>query len=70
MADAVLEHTTVRIGISSLADAYLKAEGEVLQFDGFLRVYFESTDEEEEEEAKGILPPLKVGQELDLSQAV
>ncbi len=66
MADAVLEKTTVRIGISTVPDAYLKAEGEVLKFDGFLRVYLESTDDDEEEEAKGMLPPLKVGQGLDL----
>ena len=66
MADAVLEKTTVKIGISTISDSYLKAEGEVLKFDGFLKVYLESTDEEEEDEAKGMLPPLKVGQELNL----
>ncbi|MCB0560358.1 MAG: type I DNA topoisomerase [Lewinellaceae bacterium] len=66
MADAVLEKTIVKIGISSLPEAYLKAEGEVLKFDGFLRVYLESTDDDEEEEAKGMLPPLKVGQGLNL----
>jgi len=67
MADAIVEKTTAKIGISTIPDAYLKAEGEVLKFDGFLKVYLESTDEEEEEqEAKGMLPPLKVGQELKL----
>jgi DNA topoisomerase I len=67
MADAVLEKTTVKIGISTVPDAYLKAEGEVLKFDGFLKVYLESTDDEEDDqEAKGMLPPLKVGQELQL----
>ncbi|MCB0597839.1 MAG: type I DNA topoisomerase, partial [Phaeodactylibacter sp.] len=66
MADAILEKTIVKIGISSLPDAYLKAEGEVLKFDGFLKVYLESTDDDEEEEAKGMLPPLKVGQGLNL----
>ncbi|MCB9294006.1 MAG: type I DNA topoisomerase [Lewinellaceae bacterium] len=66
MADAVVEKTIVKIGVSTLPDAYLKAEGEVLKFDGFLKVYLESTDDEEEEEAKGMLPPLKVGQELNL----
>jgi len=68
MADAVVEKTTVRIGISSQPDTQLKAEGEVLQFDGFLKVYLESKDDEDEEEAKGMLPPLKVGQVLDLRQ--
>ncbi|MCB0553262.1 MAG: type I DNA topoisomerase [Phaeodactylibacter sp.] len=66
MADAVVEKTIVNIGISTVANALLKAEGEVLKFDGFLKVYLESTDDEEEEEAKGMLPPLKVGQDLPL----
>ncbi|MEM8906798.1 MAG: DNA topoisomerase, partial [Bacteroidota bacterium] len=67
MANAVLEKTIVRIGISSIADVFLKAEGEVLKFDGFLKVYLESKDDDEEEdEAKGILPPLQVGQTLGL----
>jgi len=69
MAEAVLEKTTVQIGISTLADTFLKAEGEVLKFDGFLKVYLESTDDDDdEEEAKGMLPPLKVGQELPLNE--
>ncbi len=67
MSDAELEKTIVKIGISTVPDAYLKAEGEVLKFDGFLKVYLESTDDEDEEqEAKGMLPPLKVGQGLQL----
>jgi DNA topoisomerase-1 len=66
MADAVLEKTKVDIGISTLPDSRLNAEGEVLKFDGFLKVYLESKDDEDEEEAKGILPPLEVGQVLDL----
>ncbi len=67
MSEAELEKTTVKIGISTIPDAKLQAVGEVLKFDGFLKVYLESTDDEEENEAKGILPPLKVGQELDLN---
>lgn len=66
MAEAILEKTTAKIGISTVPDTFLKAEGEVLKFDGFLKVYLESKDDEDEEEAKGILPPLKVGQELNL----
>ncbi|TXB61590.1 type I DNA topoisomerase [Phaeodactylibacter luteus] len=67
MSDAELEKTIVKVGISTVPDAYLKAEGEVLKFDGFLKVYLESTDDDdEEEEAKGMLPPLKVGQLLNL----
>lgn len=66
MSEAILEKTTVRIGISSIPGTRLKAEGEVLKFDGFLKVYLESKDDDEEEEAKGMLPPLKIGQDLQL----
>jgi len=45
----------------------LIAQGEVIKFDGFLRVYLESKDDEDEE-SKGMLPPLRVGQVLDLGQ--
>ncbi len=66
MADAELERTIVDIAISTQPDAELKAEGEVLKFDGFLKVYLESKDEDDEESTKGILPPLKIGQVLSL----
>lgn len=46
----------------------LIAQGEVVKFDGFLRVYFESKDDEDDEDAKGMLPPLRVGQQLALGQ--
>lgn len=66
MADAQLEKTTVDIKVST-NDAVFKAKGEVLKFDGFLKVYLEGTDEEDEDEdAKGVLPPLTIGQELVL----
>lgn len=68
MADAELEKTIVRIDISTVKDTPLQAEGEVLKFDGFLKVYLESKDDDDDEETKGMLPPLKVGQQLDLSQ--
>ncbi len=68
MADAILERTLVHIGISTKKDATLLAEGEVLKFDGFLKVYFESKDDDDDEEAKGVLPPLKVGMELYLDE--
>lgn len=66
MADAVLEKTNVDIAISTVPDATLRASGEVLKFEGFLKVYLESSDDEEDEEASGILPPLKEGQQLPL----
>lgn len=67
MADAQLEKTTATIGIST-TEEHLTAHGEVVKFDGFLKVYLESTDDENEEEAKGMLPPLNVGDVLDLNK--
>ncbi|MEZ4925400.1 MAG: type I DNA topoisomerase [Saprospiraceae bacterium] len=69
MADAQLEKTTVDIAISTQPESNLVAEGEVLKFDGFLKLYIESTDEEEEE-TQGMLPPLKKGQLLPLVEMV
>ena len=64
MADAQLEKTTATIGISTTAEK-LRAQGEVIKFEGFLKVYIESTDDEEgDQEAKGMLPPLSIGQSL------
>ncbi len=68
MADAEIEKTTVKIGISTISDTKLQAEGEVIKFDGFLKVYLEGNDNEEEDEAKGMLPPLKVNQALPLNE--
>jgi len=66
MANARIEKTTATIGISTVPQT-MKATGEVIMFEGFLKVYLESNvDEKEEEESKGILPPLTVGQELNL----
>ncbi len=65
MADAELEKTVVDIAVSTHPQANLVAEGEVLKFDGFLKVYLEGTDDEDEE-SSGILPPLSKGQRLDL----
>ncbi|MCD6062349.1 MAG: topA [Flavipsychrobacter sp.] len=68
MADAQLERTIAKIEISAHPDP-LTATGEVLRFDGFLKVYSESRDEEDgEEENEGMLPPLVPGQVLDLQE--
>jgi DNA topoisomerase I len=67
MADALLEKTTVTIGISTNKEKLI-ATGEVLKFDGFLKVYLESTDDEDEEATEGILPPMKTGQNLPLQE--
>ncbi len=64
MADAQLERTTATIGISTTSEE-LVAQGEVIKFDGFLKVYLESKDDEDEEN-KGMLPPLSIGQNLNL----
>ena len=69
MADAELEKTTVDIAISTQPAAKLVAEGEVLKFDGFLKLYLESTDDEEEE-TQGMLPPLSKGQTLTMDDMV
>ena len=63
MADARLEKTTVTIDISDRKEKFI-AEGEVLKFDGFLKVYFESLDEEQEEHGNELLPPVESGREL------
>ena len=68
MAEAELERTTAVISIST-DERTLQASGEVIKFDGFLKVYMESKDDDEEDEdSKDMLPPLKVGQKLDLNE--
>lgn len=67
MSDAEFEKTTAKIGIRT-QDAELTATGEVLKFDGFLKVYLESTDEDEAEEGgESRLPNLRVQQVLDFN---
>ncbi len=65
MADAELEKTAVTIGVSGSADKFI-ARGEVIRFDGFLKVYMESSDEEEQNGEEGMLPPMSAGDRLDL----
>ena len=68
MTDAELEKTTVTIRLDNSDEQFI-AVGEIVKFDGFLRVYRESADDEaDREEAAGLLPPLKVGQELSYDQ--
>jgi DNA topoisomerase I len=63
MSDAVLEKTVVTIGISTSNENFI-ASGEVLMFDGFLKVYMESSDDEADENSKGLLPPLRKDDKL------
>lgn len=70
MADAELEKTIAKIQISTNKEE-LTAQGEVLKFDGFLKVYMEDKDEEditEDEHEEGMLPPLTVNQKLSLKE--
>ena len=69
MSDAQFEKTTAKIEISTNKET-LTASGEVMKFDGFLKVYLESNDEEDEEDVnaegeESLLPPLAKGQVLD-----
>ena len=64
MSDAQIERTVVNIDSKSFDEIFI-ARGEVIKFDGFLRVYNEGTDDETQEE-KGTLPQLNVNENLDL----
>jgi len=66
MSPAKLERTTIKIGASEVQDIFV-AKGEVIKFDGFLKVYLESQMDEDEEDDKaleGLLPDLKEGADL------
>jgi DNA topoisomerase I len=70
MADAELEKTNVKIQVSTNKEE-LTASGEVLKFDGFLKVYMEDRDEDDDQEdegQEGMLPPLAVKQQLPLKE--
>ena len=70
MSEALFEKTTAKISISTRKEE-LVANGEVMKFDGFLKVYLESVDDDEEPqngEDNAILPPLNKGQRLDLQE--
>ena len=73
MAEANFEKTTAKISISTRSEEFI-ANGEVMKFDGFLKVYMESTDDEDaeinldEDNDNSILPPLAKGQTLNLRE--
>ena len=71
MADAELERTTISIGIGGRTDKFV-AVGEVIKFDGYLRVYRESSDEEAEasEQENGLLPTVNVSDRLTAQEIV
>ena len=63
MSDAQLERTNVKIKASTHSKEF-SANGEVVKFDGFLKVYLEGTDDEDGEEQEGMLPAMQVGEPL------
>ncbi|MBA4744814.1 MAG: type I DNA topoisomerase [Muricauda sp.] len=63
MSDAQLERTNVKIKASTHNEEF-SANGEVVKFDGFLKVYLEGTDDEDGEEQEGMLPAMAVGEPL------
>ena len=65
MSPAKLERTTLKVGTNTYENLFI-AKGEILTFDGFLRVYLEGLDEEEEK-LQGILPNVKIGDKLKLN---
>ena len=69
MADAEIEKTTVTISIDGSNETF-EANGEVVKFDGFLRVYREADDEEDNDKEAGILPPMTVGMNLTAKEVV
>jgi len=68
MADAELEKTVVDIDISTRKEN-LVAKGEIIKFDGFLKVYTEALEDEKDDDAT-LLPPLKIGQNLLLIEMI
>ena len=70
MADAEIEKTTANISVSGTDEQFV-AQGEVVKFDGFIKVYRESSEDDEQQEEFGhILPPLKKGQELTRREVI
>lgn len=66
MADAVLEKTIAKINISTREEKFI-AQGEIIKFDGFLKLYIESTDDDsdaDDSNKDSLLPPLKKGQKI------
>ncbi|MCF8407729.1 MAG: type I DNA topoisomerase [Crocinitomicaceae bacterium] len=71
MALAQLERTTMKIGNSNTKDSFT-ARGEVIRFDGFLKVYMESSmdDDDDDQNTEGILPAVKVGEKVDRNEII
>lgn len=66
MSDAKLERTTIKI--DAPLNYEFQAKGEIIKFDGFLKVYLESKLDEEDEETTGLLPDINVGDSLEANE--
>lgn len=71
MAAAKLERTTIKIGNSQLSD-HFAAKGEIIKFDGFLKVYLASNidDEDDDQELDGLLPDVQQGDALSVEEII
>jgi DNA topoisomerase-1 len=69
MADAQLEKTIIHINISN-NKLHFTASGEVVTFDGFLKVYYESSDDDKQEEESGTLPMVSKGEQLKAKEII
>ncbi|WP_163325846.1 type I DNA topoisomerase [Draconibacterium mangrovi] len=70
MADAILERTNVTIDVSNATEKF-QATGEVIVFDGFLKVYIESTDDENANaNGQTLIPPVHVNESLEMTSVV
>ncbi|MES2800784.1 MAG: type I DNA topoisomerase [Bacteroidota bacterium] len=71
MAHAQLERTTIQIAIANHKENHFQAKGEVIKFDGFLKVYLESSMEEtDEQEDGGLLPQVHVNEILERKEII
>ncbi len=64
MSDAILEKTNITIGSGSFAEKFI-SQGELVVFDGFLKLYIEGRDDEENEDQLQQLPSVKAGEEME-----
>ncbi len=69
MSSADLERTTIAI-LNDKNDGVFKAKGEVIKFDGFLKVYLEGSDDEDKENDSGLLPKFEQGEKVDCDQII
>ena len=69
MSEAILEKTVITVG-SDKSELNFVGTGEVIKFDGFLRLYMEGTDEEDDETQEGLMPEVTIGEKLALVESV